>query len=181
LMRLTSGSYPPTRNDINDPRSRASLYVDLSIIGDSKSMIIPGAAGEKYVVYDCYIHSFVCKKIQTDIITTGSTSSYRHRSKKIHVLNHEHYSSLYPLNFMSFSSEEFESTSRRICFSMNVLKGMVLCRGSCFRVYDPIVVSLKFKDRCDMDSVSSSSSILLCTRFYEPCPDNHLLPMHTLI
>ena len=178
-MRITSGSYPPTRSDMHDPRSRATSYVDLTIISDPKKNAIP-STGDKYVSYLCYIHSMVCKRTQQDVMRIFPTS-YRRRSKKI--MNHES-CNLYPLNLMSFPSEDFVSKSRCICFSVDVLKGMVPCRSSCLRVYDPIIVPLILNDRCETKTESSCSSstnsILLCTRFYEPCPDTHPIATNIL-
>ena len=171
-IRLTSGSYPPTTNDINDPRSRAFSYMDVTIIGD-ENVMIPWVS--KHRVYHCYIHSLV-QKIQHSSSLSAVTSFTRHGPRKKLRLNSESYT-LCAMNPSPFRTEEFESTSRWICFSVDVTKGMVISKGSCIRVYDPIVIPLRLQLLCQTDA--TCSSVVMCSRLCEYCPESHLLPLQT--
>lgn len=185
-VRLRSGNYLFGSKDINDPRNRADIFIDVSILNDvpENVKVTTASLGTNdgcILFLLAYVHNKVHKvneKHQYDFSGRRMKRKYdrvnqsprRTSSKESAPLNQS-------IDVASYEGGKFTPYFAQICFNLNTLREQNICKGTKLRIYDCITIpSFRDPDSTQDEhdrsiSFSSRMPTVVCTKLCEPYPD----------
>ena len=191
-VRLRSGSYSFGSKDINDPRNRANMFIDVTVLSDCKKVIHANDMMKNIgnnVLLLGYIHKETKRnnfrvlhndKNKKDILhqlhltQTLDTCPTPSNSTHVNPRNHSEQPSI--RHSSNMDNDQYSSCFAWFYFNKNTLQEQKINAGAKLRLYNCIIMPSKKKKKSNVNVQekliveSSSLPIVVCTTLCEPYP-----------